>query len=262
MNITNYINEFLKERNSVVVSGFGEFFLKNSKAVVDEKTKSILPPAKEIGFNIDYEAKDQGLINFISQKSGLSQSETEADLKKLADYWKKQLSENHLIDIEGLGTFYQSENAVTFKGARIEKTSPDFYGLEEIDLQNLKTPLAHNTSVEDYKINKSILWIFLLILPVAGLIFLAFTQRERLFGKKSFDDLSVKTSTHRIKTDSAKINQAKADSLKIDSLRQDSIKQDSIKKAVVPVYRKPVKRYTTKKYNSKKWIKSKKRATR
>lgn len=261
MNITAYINEFLKEHNRVVVSGFGEFFLKNAKAVVDEKTKSILPPAKEIGFTIDYQVRDQKLVNYISKKTATSALRVESDLIKLTDYWRKQLSEARQLSIEGLGRFSQTDDELKFHGERIEKASPDFYGLEEIDLQNLKTYSGNHHSEDNYKFNNSILWLFLLILPVLGIIFLAFTQRERVFGKKSFDDLSVKTSTHRI-NDSAKINRANQDVSRIDSLRLDSIKQDSIKKPVVPVYKKPLKKFTTKKYKSKKWSKSKKRANR
>lgn len=262
MSVTSYIADFLKEHNRVVVPGFGEFYLKNSKAVVDEQTKSILPPAKEVGFKIDYQATDEQLIHYISQNSNIAASEAEAELNKLTGYWKKHLAESQELSIEGLGRFHQAENDLEFLGNRIGKTTPDFYGLEEIDLKHLKSSKSEVNSNEDYKFNKSILWVFLLILPVLGLLFLAFTQRERLFGKKSFDDLSVQTSTHRIKVDSAKIQQQKLQQLKLDSLKQDSIIKDSIAKQAALAYKKPVKKYNSKNYTSKQWRKSKKRANR
>lgn len=261
MNIASYIVEYLKEQQRVAVPGFGEFILKNSKAVVDEQTKSILPPAKEVAFNVDYEIKDSQLVQYISQKSGTTKDEVQSNIAKLTDYWKKQLAENHILSIEGLGEFHQTENDVKFLGKRIEKSTPDFYGLEEIKLQNLKSIQVVAPNESDYKFNKSLLWIFLLILPLVGIMILAFTQHERLFGKKSFDDLSVKTSTHRITTDSAKLKQQRLEQQKIDSLRQDSISKDSIANAT-PVYKQPSRKYNSKQYNSKTWRKSKKRANR
>lgn len=261
MNIASYIVEYLKEHQRVAVPGFGEFILKNSKAVVDEQAKSILPPAKEVAFNVDYEIKDSYLAQYISQKSGTANDEVQSHIAKLTGYWKKQLAENQILSIEGLGEFHQTENDVKFLGKRFEKSTPDFYGLEEINLQNLKSLQNAASKEGDYKFNRSLLWIFLLILPIVGIIVLAFTQRERIFGKKSFDDLSVTTSTHRITTDSVKLKQQKLEQLRVDSLKQDSITKDSVANAA-PVYKKPSKKYSSKQYNSKKWRKTKKRANR
>ena len=69
--------------------------------------------------------------------------------------------------------------------------------------------------------------------------YLGITQQELIFGKKSFDDVSVITSTKRIdpktvtKPDSIlvkKTNSSKQDSLTLDSLKQDSIKKSQVKK--------------------------------
>ena len=54
MNITSLILEFLKKNNQAVVSQFGTFSLKNSRAKIDAETNSILPPEKEIDFSVDY----------------------------------------------------------------------------------------------------------------------------------------------------------------------------------------------------------------
>jgi hypothetical protein len=59
-------------------------------------------------------------------------------------------------------------------------------------------------------------------LPVGAIIYLAINYQDQIFGKKSFDDVSVKTSTHRI-PEKPKVNPiVPKDSLqtsKTDSLR-------------------------------------------
>jgi hypothetical protein len=50
---------------------------------------------------------------------------------------------------------------------------------------------------KDYQFNKSILWAFLVIIPILGIVYVAYTQQELLFGEKSFDkaNISVQTKT-------------------------------------------------------------------
>lgn len=238
MSIVKHITGFLKTKGSVTVPGFGKFFLQNSQAKFEEETGSILPPAKETGFNIDYEAgANPALLSLISSNENISVEEAEAELKKQTDYWKKQLTENDELIIEGLGKFRKAESDIKFTGERVETSVPDFYGLEQIDLKNLKkTSVQSSNSEGDYRFNRTILWIFLLVIPIAGLAYLAITQKELLFGKKSFNNLSVQTSTHRIKKDTLKLQKARQDSIRLDSLKTDSLKKDSIAKtAVIPV---------------------------
>jgi hypothetical protein len=72
--------------------------------------------------------------------------------------------------------------------------------LEEISLKEIKENKViseKKDTEDDYVFNKSILWIFLFIIPVGAIVFLAINYQDKIFGKKSFD-ISVKTSTHRI----------------------------------------------------------------
>lgn len=254
MNTTALILEFLKKNDSVEVPGFGIFSLKNSRAKIDSETNSILPPVKEIDFAVDYEAQNGALVNYFATQKNISAVEASNQLKSETDYWKKTLVENGELNLDNLGQIHQTENGIAFKGSRIEKSSPDFYGLEEINLSNLKKSSTGNVSKDsDYQFNKSILWLFLLIIPVAGIVFLAFTQSEKLFGKKSFTDTPVKSSTRRIEPDSSKIKAAIADSLKLDSIKQDSVKKSTVV---------PAKKWSNKTYKKKTWRKAKKRVNR
>ena len=76
----------------------------------------------------------------------------------------------------------------------------NFFGLEEISLKEIKenkVTADKKDSEDDYVFSKSILWAFLFIIPVGGILFLAIMYQDKIFGKKSFD-MTIKTSTHRI----------------------------------------------------------------
>ncbi len=72
MNISAYILEYLKQYGTATVPGFGVFSLKNSKAIINSENGSILPPASEIKFTIDYEVKADELASFIATQKQMS----------------------------------------------------------------------------------------------------------------------------------------------------------------------------------------------
>ncbi|MBB6371014.1 hypothetical protein [Chryseobacterium shigense] len=226
MNISAYILEYLKQFGTVTVPGFGVFSLKNSKAIINSENGSILPPASEIVFAGDYEIQSDELAAFIAGEKQMSLEASKSDLKIQTDFWKKKLQADQFLEIQNLGAIHIEDDKTHFKGKRIESGRPDFYGLEEIRLSDInngeKISPAENKG-KDYKFKKSILWIFLLIIPVLGILYLAFTQKELLFGKKSFDTVSVQTSTHRIVKDTIKVMVHSPETAVSDSLKKDSL---------------------------------------
>jgi hypothetical protein len=229
MNISAYILEYLKQFGTVTVPGFGVFSLENSKAIINSENGSILPPASQIVYTPDYEVQSDELAAFIGNQKQMTLEASKTDLQIQTDFWKKKLQADQTLEIQGLGTIFTEDGETHFKGNRLQSDHPNFYGLEEIIIsdinnKNLKQKVSVH-SEKDYKFNKSILWAFLVIIPVLGIIYVAYTQQELLFGKKSFDktNLSVQTKTHRIEKDTVKI-QAYQPSV-VDSLKKDSVVQ-------------------------------------
>lgn len=262
MNIAAYLSGFLKSHYQVKVPGFGTFSLQNAGASLSEDGK-ILPPSQQISFEPDFETRDSEFVWYIAEQAGISEFEAELELKKLTNHWKNKLEADQEVDIPGVGKFWNEDSGIQFKGERLESSSPDFYGLEEISLSEIRQssnapqPAFQEAETEgEYQFNNSILWIFLVGIPVLGLLFLGLTKQELIFGKKSFDEVSIKTSTKRIKKDSVKVDSA-------EIKHQDSLKQDSLKTAVVPVKNAaPGKKWNSKKYTKKKKWTSKKRRNR
>lgn len=236
MNISAYILEYLKQFGTAIVPGFGVFSLKNSKAIINSENGSILPPASQIEFTIDYEARTEDLTAFIAEQKQMSLEASRSDLKIQTDFWKKKLQAEQILEIQNLGTVFIEEGHTHFKGKRIESGRPDFYGLEEIRFSDINNGEKVNATVnreKDFKFKKTILWIFLLIIPVLGIVYLAFTQQELLFGKKSFNNVSVQTSTHRIVKDTVKVMVHTPETPVSDSLKKDSLVKP-VGKAIKP----------------------------
>ncbi|MDW9382026.1 hypothetical protein [Chryseobacterium sp. JV558] len=237
MNISAYILEYIKQFGTATVPGFGVFSLKNSKAIINSENGSILPPASQIEFTIDYEVQAEDLTAFIAGQKQMSLEASRSDLKIQTDFWKKKLQAEQVLEIQNLGTVFIEEGHTHFKGKRIESGRPDFYGLEEIRFSDINNGEKVNPSVnreKDFKFRKTILWIFLLIIPVLGILYLAFTQQELLFGKKSFNKVSVQTSTHRIVKDTIKVMVHTPETSVSDSLKKDSLAKP-VGKGVKPV---------------------------
>ncbi|WP_313093414.1 HU domain-containing protein [Chryseobacterium flavum] len=232
MNISAYILEYLKQFGTVTVPGFGVFLLKNSKAIINSENGSILPPASEIDFTIDYEVQSEELTAFIAGQKQMSLEASRSDLKIQTDFWKKKLQAEQILEIQNLGTIFIEEGHTHFKGKRIESGRPDFYGLEEIrfsDINNGEKVNASESREKDYKFNKAILWVFLLAIPILGILYLAYAKQEFIFGKKSFDNVSVQTSTHRIVKDTVKVVAHSPEVSVSDSLKKDSLVKPAVK---------------------------------
>lgn len=230
MNISAYILEYLKQYGTVTVPGFGVFSLKNSKAIINSENGSILPPASQIEFTIDYEVRAEDLTVFIAREKQMSVEASRSDLKIQTDFWKKKLQAEQVLEIQNLGTIFIEEGHTHFKGKRVEAGRPDFFGLEEIRFSDINNGEKVNTlenREKDYKFRKTILWFFLLIIPVLGILYFAFTQKDLLFGKKSFN--SVQTSTHRITKDTVKVMVHVPETPVSDSLKKDSLVKPAAK---------------------------------
>ncbi|EJL71132.1 HU domain-containing protein [Chryseobacterium populi] len=226
MNISAYILEYLKQFGSVTVPGFGVFSLENSKAIINSENGSILPPASRIAFLSDYEVQSDELITFMNTQKQMSVAVAKSDLKIQTDFWKKKLQSEQILEIQNLGTIFIEDGQTHFKGNRLQSDHPDFYGLEEIrisEMNNAENSASPENKEKDYQFNKSVLWIFLFAVPVLGLLYVGYTQQELIFGKKSFDKVSVQTKTKRIEKDTASIKKDSTQVKKSDSLKKDSL---------------------------------------
>lgn len=224
MNFNALLLEFLKTNGPISLSGFGTFHLKNSTAFLDSNGQNILPPGKEIGFQTDDHDLSDDFVKFIADKKGISASAAESEIKKHVTFWNSTLEKDGRLTVEEIGDFILAESFLLFSGNRLEKISPDFYGLEQINLSEIK---IRKTSNKAYQFKPSIWWIAPLIVGILAITYFGITQPEKIFGKRSFTRSEEKKPVKKIEkpvviSDSSTINKAK-DSLKMDSLQKSAL---------------------------------------
>lgn len=255
MNFSSAILESLRKNGATTVAGFGTFYLKNTNAVVEQSGKHILPPGKEIAFASEFNDNSADLTKFIASEKQIPQFDAELEVKKLVNFWNGTLEKEQKLNVENIGSFSLDDSKIHFSGLRLENHSPDFYGLEQISISEIKKSAQVSQKVaaeKEYKFSNSLWWLMPLIAAVSALLYFGITQPELIFGKKSFQKNSEKPVQKAVKPivqkDSAQIA-ATADSAKTDSA------------AAVPI-KAPVKKWSSKKYSKSKWKKSKKRQNR
>ena len=226
MNIPFHLLEYLKTNSKVTLSGFGDFYLKKIGASIQDDGR-ILPPSSEIALNWNPEARNSDFITYLATKEAVSNFDAELEVKKVTTNWNSTLESLQDLSIEPIGSFVKDDRSMIFYGARISDQTPDYYGLEEITLSSIHSVREESSASEDtdapndYKFNRSILWLFLILIPIGGLIYGAIEYQELLFGKKSPKDVEIKTSTKRIEKPVAIVDSTQlkpVDSLKMDSL--------------------------------------------
>ncbi len=254
MNFSLFLLEFVKKHGSVSFPGFGTFYLQNINAVLDEQVKNILPPATEIAFKSEASAGENEFSSFFATQKSISEVEADQEIKKQVNYWKATLYKDKKVQVENLGTFFLDESKIIFSGIRIDNLSPDFYGLEEINLSEIKN--SSTKTGNSYRLSETIYWLVPLILGILALTYFGVTQPEMIFGKKSVLTTEPKKQVIAVKKDTLNI-----DSLNAVKFVQDSIKNDSLQKAT-SVIKPPVKKWSSKNYSKTKWKKPKKRRNR
>lgn len=251
MNFPVLILEFLHKHGHVNIPGFGVFYLKNTNASLDNENAHILPPGKEVAFRTETSEKDESLANYIVQQNKISRIEAEIELRKLTNFWNSTLDKDGKIAIENIGTFFLDDSKLHFAGERTENLSPDFYGLEEINLSQIKNPQpieSTENAAKPYRFSKTIFWLIPVLLGIGVITYLGLSQPEIIFGQKSFKNGFGKPMEKKIENPSAKTDSAVVKQLAIDSLKTDSTATTIA----------PAKKWSSKKKSTSKWKKSRK----
>ena len=207
MNLGLHIFNYLQENGSVELPGFGVFTIENKSAHLDESSSVLLPPIQEIKFQKNTLVFNSDLSKYIAEVTGENLFVVQTQMKEEVLLWQEELQKNKILAIDELGDFVSEQQDIKLISKDDYTQNPSYFGLEKIDLKEIERTNTTNIEAEDtdnqYVFSKSILWTFLFIIPVGGIVYLALTNKDKIFGKKSFE-VSVKTSTHRIEKDTVK----------------------------------------------------------
>lgn len=221
MNLPSLILDSLRQNGATSVSGFGTFFLKNANAKMDQDAKNILPPGSEIAFTTDFIGKNIDLASYVSAEKKIPQIDAEIEVRKLINYWNGTLHKEKTLSVDHLGTFFLNDEKIQFSGLRTEHLSPDFYGLEQINISEIKNPKTKSKKKSEkssYQFHNSGWWILPLLIGIGVITYFGISQPEFIFGKKSFDKIPAQKPKKKLVKDPVKVDSAK---IKTDSLSSD-----------------------------------------
>ncbi|MFK8044847.1 MAG: SPOR domain-containing protein [Crocinitomicaceae bacterium] len=132
MTIEQFIIDLLKRHNCVVVPNFGGFIANYQPAVIDEISKTITPPSKQLIFNSNLLKNDGLLANYIVDKKAITYPESLIEIENKANEWKAALNENKRLAFGEIGFLYEQDGAIVFEQNRETNLWLKAYGLSSI----------------------------------------------------------------------------------------------------------------------------------
>ncbi|WKS95031.1 hypothetical protein [Riemerella columbina] len=187
MKINDCILEALKAQGRVDIPYFGYFQLKDAGAVLNPEDGSILPPAKQVVF-VKAPVETSDFVAQVAHYKAIALEKAQFEVETQIDYWNKKLEAGEAFSIEHLGRFEEASEEPLFIGERVHtEDTPDFYGLEAIHISDITAKAQDSTPQKKAKpsVGKVLLWLLVLGIIAAGLVYLAVEQPELIFGAVS-----------------------------------------------------------------------------
>ncbi len=201
MEISQHIKDLLFTQDRVILSGFGVFIAKYSPAKINEETKTISPPAKEILFDSKI-IKDGGLLeNHMAKREKISFEEARKQIDEYVKTVISKLNAGKKVKFPELGTFTKiKEGSIIFLYQPTGNLLLDSYGLPKISLPEKILTVSKETKTHRTKRTKSNnRWIIWTAIPIAiALIFAAiYFIKPDIWnkGKNYVTALFIKTNT-------------------------------------------------------------------
>ena len=212
MNFEYFLYQYLLKNGKAEVPDFGTFAVIKESAKIDAENSVILPPKEIVSFLYNDKIFDNSLAKYIAEDTDSNLYIVQMNLKSEISKWKQQLENGEVLNLENLGQYQlNSDNTVT----KIINDDFDIFGLEEINIQKLKSASANSHNADDYKMSKAVLWTFLGLAIVGGVALYYLADDQMLFGKPSALTTKVEPKPKQIK----KV---------VPAVTQDTIKQDSL----------------------------------
>lgn len=136
MDIVKYIHELLFENETVIIPGFGAFISSYKPAEINEETKEIDPPSKEIIFNQQIRNNDGLLVDRVAEGEGISHFDALKKIEKERENIIYQLDKGEKVSIDKTGElFYDEDGEIQFVALQDENLLIDSYGLDTVSLE-------------------------------------------------------------------------------------------------------------------------------
>ncbi len=145
MNLEKVISQLILKHACVIVPDFGGFISQRIPAVIDYKSKKILPPSKAVLFNKQLLSSDGLLIGVYANQKAISYDVASSEINDVVRSWKSKLSEGQRVTIEHIGYLYLDKSAqVCFEQDKFVNLLLSSYGLPRISVAMAEETVAND----------------------------------------------------------------------------------------------------------------------
>lgn len=142
MDLSKYIQDLLYRYECVIIPEFGGFLTKTISAQIDEKSHTLYPPSKRLGFNSQLTDNDGLLANYVASVEKIPYEDVLDRINIEVEEWQKKLENEDLV-LEEIGTFsLNEERKLNFEPDPNANFLTDAFGLSNL--------VAPEVSREDY----------------------------------------------------------------------------------------------------------------
>lgn len=133
--LINSIHYLLKRDGFVIVPEWGAFFLQPVSAKWDDSQQIFYPPSYQLLFNQRINYNDGVLAIYLSKEKKCSYFDVLTELSKLLVRWQTALHQFKSLQIDNLGEFILHKEKINFQSNIPNLVFPDFFGLQNISVQ-------------------------------------------------------------------------------------------------------------------------------
>jgi len=135
VNIASIIREHLLRNDQLIIPGFGTFRSVHQPARLNESTRLLIPPSKNIIFESQQKSGDSRFMLSVRKKLGLSESEADETVQNFLKDLEKNIRIAGKAVIEGVGEFIPDRNGrLKFKASEDLLNLSGVFALPEIEI--------------------------------------------------------------------------------------------------------------------------------
>ncbi|MGA0558718.1 SPOR domain-containing protein [Larkinella sp. VNQ87] len=134
--VSDYLKKLLFQYDCIVVPELGGFILHYIPATFVESTGLYMPPRKKIAFNEALKLDDGLLISYLMLHEGCTREEALQEIRQFVDRLKKEVRQQRIFTLEGLGLFSENEeNKLQFDPEIRHNFQGESYGFQPVPAQ-------------------------------------------------------------------------------------------------------------------------------
>lgn len=146
MKLETVIHTILQSKNFITIPGLGSFVSQYQPArIIKSDYVKFISPRKVLAFNPMIQQNDGVLLSILQSDYTLSEEQALKEIQQFVDTTKEILTNSNIVNLQGIGTLYYSEQSLQFEPS-LHHISSHEYGLSDFSVHIL----PHETQLKEY----------------------------------------------------------------------------------------------------------------